>query len=139
MTISLESQLESQLESLSGRVLRILGNGPQGKAALAAQLGQKQASGQLHVTVRHLMGDGLIEPTVPSKPQSRLQRYRLTAKGCATLEGLKVQGPRPWLNNAESATHSSEHPRPVIGIGKFDAGHGFINLSLRLIGVTVAT
>lgn len=76
----LESQLESRLESLPDRILRILGDGPASKAEIAQRLGQKQPSGQLHKTVRQLLGDGLIELTVPTKPQSRLQRYRLTKK-----------------------------------------------------------
>ena len=76
-----QAQPESQLESLPGRVLRILNNGPHGKTLLAEQLGQKQPSGQLHTAIRKLLADGFIEPTLPGKPQSRLQRYRLTEKG----------------------------------------------------------
>lgn len=34
-----------------------------------------------------LIGEGLLEMTVPDKPQSSLQRYRLTAKG---KEWLKI-------------------------------------------------
>jgi ATP-dependent DNA helicase RecG len=77
----LESQLKSQLESLPGRVLRILSKGPLGKTLLAERLGQKQPSGQLHAAIRKLLADGFIEPTLPDKPQSRLQRYRLEEKG----------------------------------------------------------
>lgn len=87
----LESQLKSQLESLPRRVLGTLAAGPLGKAALAAGLGQKQVSGQLHAVVRDLLSAGWIEPTIPDKPNSRLQRYRLTEKGRALLERLKAE------------------------------------------------
>jgi ATP-dependent DNA helicase RecG len=32
------------------------------------------------------MEDTLIEPTIPDKPTSRLQKYRLTEKGRKSLE-----------------------------------------------------
>jgi ATP-dependent DNA helicase RecG len=36
-----------------------------------------------------LIGEGLLEMTIPDKPQSSLQRYRLTAKGKEWLEGQR--------------------------------------------------
>ncbi len=73
----------SQLESLRTRVLGALVGGPLSKAELSDRLGQKQASGQLHEVVRRLVADRLIEYTVPDKPHSRLQKYRLTETGRA--------------------------------------------------------
>ena len=79
------AQPTSQLESLRTRVLGALVGGPLSKAELSDRLGQKQASGQLHEVVRLLVADRLIEYTVPDKPRSRLQKYRLTETGRAAL------------------------------------------------------
>ncbi len=84
----LESELESQPESLDRRVLIALRAQPLGKSQLAGLLGQKQASGPLHNAIRTLLASGLIQRTIPGKPNSRLQRYRATAAG---LAGLKAQ------------------------------------------------
>jgi ATP-dependent DNA helicase RecG len=83
--LQLESQLESQLELLPRRALRALASKPLSKSALAERLGQKQASGQLHVVVRALLADGLLEMTIPDKPKSRNQKYRLTDRGRSYL------------------------------------------------------
>lgn len=63
------------------RVLRQLANGPMSKADLSRGLGQKTVSGQLNKVIRLLLADGSIGYTIPEKPRSRLQRYRLTDKG----------------------------------------------------------
>ncbi len=87
-----ESQLESQIESLEVRVLRLLEGGPMAKAELSKGLGQMKVSGQLNKVVRLLLNDQTIEYTIPDKPLSRLQKYRLTEKGKAALAAMRPRG-----------------------------------------------
>ena len=78
----LESQLESRLESkLAAKIVLQLGTQPSGKAELARALGHTTVSGELHKQIRRLLDLSLVEMTIPDKPQSRLQRYRLTQTG----------------------------------------------------------
>jgi len=71
---------ESQPESLSDNVLRVLAKGPLSKAEISKLLGQKEISGQLNTVIRNLRQHGLIEYTIPEKPNSRFQKYRLKNK-----------------------------------------------------------
>jgi ATP-dependent DNA helicase RecG len=82
-----ESQPESQPESLDQRVLALLEPQALGKAEISAHLGQKKVSGQLNKVIRTLMGQGLIEYTLPETPNSRLQKYWLTPEGDKALKG----------------------------------------------------
>ena len=68
---------ESPPKLLQERVLRLLASGPMSKAELAERLGHRTVSGQLNKVIRMLVKAGMIEFTVPGKPGSRLQRYRL--------------------------------------------------------------
>ncbi len=82
-----ESRLESRLESkLAARVILQLNATALGKLALAQGLGHQSVSGELNKQIRRLQGSGLIEYTVPDKPNSRLQQYRLTDKGRSLLK-----------------------------------------------------
>ncbi|PJA17910.1 MAG: ATP-dependent DNA helicase [Elusimicrobia bacterium CG_4_10_14_0_2_um_filter_63_34] len=59
------------------RILRILRKGPLSKAQISEHLDQKRVSGQLNKTIRLLLSRGAIAYTIPGKPNSRLQRYRI--------------------------------------------------------------
>jgi ATP-dependent DNA helicase RecG len=73
-----ESKPESGPESqLARSVLLALEQGPLGKAAIADALGHRSISASLNRTIRGLMAEGRIAPTIPEKPNSRLQKYRL--------------------------------------------------------------
>lgn len=76
------AELESRLESqLAAKVVLQLRAGSVGKSELAKGLGHATVSGELHKQVRRLLDLGLVEMTLPDKPNSRLQRYRLTESG----------------------------------------------------------
>ena len=68
------------------QLLNILANGPLSRTDAQAALGLK---GQANFRDRYLgpaLEADLIEMTIPDKPQSRNQRYRLTALGRKTLD-----------------------------------------------------
>ena len=50
-------------------------------AEIAHALEHKTLSGNLRVVIPQLRNDGLIEYTIPEKPRSKNQKYRLTDKG----------------------------------------------------------
>ena len=85
---------ESRPESLEMRVLGALRGRPCSKTELSAALGHKTISGQLNKVIRLLLAEQHIAYTVPDRPRSRLQKYRLTEKGAAFAEGLQSQSTR---------------------------------------------
>jgi ATP-dependent DNA helicase RecG len=79
----LESIIHKSLTSLRSRVLA--------RSELAAALGHKSISSRLNLRIRQMLDSGLIEYTLPDKPNSRLQKYRLTPKGQALLVSLSAK------------------------------------------------
>jgi len=86
-------QIKVQPASLRGelksRVLNLLTDGPMSRSELSQQLGHKEISGQLNKVVRELLTDKMIEYTLPEKPTSPRQQYRLTDNGRTELTNLK--------------------------------------------------
>jgi ATP-dependent DNA helicase RecG len=87
-----EAQVEAQLKAQSERILFILSRSEASASELLSELGLKSKTGYLKRDIKRLMDENLIEYTIPDKPISRLQKYRLTEKGrqlVATMRGDK--------------------------------------------------
>jgi len=62
-------------------VLLALAEGELSPSALWKRLGLKHRPTFRENYLRPAIAQGLIAPTIPEKPNNRLQKYRLTAKG----------------------------------------------------------
>ena len=65
----------------AGRIFLILKDGPLGRPGIAKAIGVTRMARSLKMALDTLLSDGIIEYTIPEKPRSRLQKYRLTEKG----------------------------------------------------------
>ena len=72
--------------------MRLLGG--EGELSNAEIRDRMKLADRTHIRERYIdpaVAQGLIEPTVPDKPTSRLQKYRLTAKGRELLASLSPE------------------------------------------------
>ena len=87
----LESRLESGDSTVLGRMLRALISGPMSRSQLALKIGHRAPSGGLNLRIAQLMSADFIEYTIPEKPNSRLQKYRLTSRGVELARTIKEE------------------------------------------------
>jgi predicted HTH transcriptional regulator len=93
-----ESGAELGAESLSKKILHLLRDAALSKSELSSQLGLKSVTGALNRAVNALLEAHWIERTLPDKPQSRLQKYRLTQAGRG---GMDTSGKQDTVGRGE--------------------------------------
>ncbi len=59
--------------------------GPFSANELTKRLGLESKTGAFKRSIKELMDSNFIEYTLPEKPNSRLQKYRLTPKGLSSI------------------------------------------------------
>lgn len=75
------------------KLLRLLSTkGEMGNADILRQFGLKDRTHTRQHYIDPALADCFIEYTIPDKPNSRLQKYRLTEKGRILLSSLKGEG-----------------------------------------------
>jgi hypothetical protein len=72
---------------VTGQVVKLLSimDGDMSRSALQQVLGLKHRDSFVEACVQPALEAGLIEMTIPDKPKSRLQKYRIIDKGKALL------------------------------------------------------
>ena len=78
------SPVPVQHESLEEKVLVLLAGGPLSISEISGHLGQSRVSGQLKIVMQQLVKKGGVALTIPDKPRSRLQKYRLVNRDNST-------------------------------------------------------
>jgi len=89
ITLQVKHQVEHQVEmtDTQNAILRLLENKSLSRKEIFAGIGMKGDSRSFKRIVEPLIAAGFVERTVPDKPKSSLQKYRLTDKGRALLTG----------------------------------------------------
>jgi ATP-dependent DNA helicase RecG len=81
------------------KILYLLNQKTSGKQEIAGSLGKERPSRYLSELIARLMREEMIAMTIPDKPNSRLQKYRLTSKGKALLAAKESEPQGSNLNS----------------------------------------
>ncbi len=101
--------------SVHHRIMVALAAAPASRSEIAAAIGHKSISSSIRQAVADLMAAGLMEYTVPEKPNSRLQKYRLTPKALAGSTAKPAKNPTlraPAKQDKHKTNRTSPSPAP---------------------------
>ena len=90
---TIEAPVEAPVEifETGHSIINALKSGDLGRSDLLKVIGHAQRSGSFKKEIGKLLHHKIIERTIPEKPNSRLQKYRLTARGKQFLISKKRQ------------------------------------------------
>ena len=83
------TDLRPETRAQSRAILQALGKHPLSANELTEILGLRSKTGAFKRTIKELMDRKSIEYTIPDKPNSRLQKYRLTDAGKLLLKSMQ--------------------------------------------------
>lgn len=81
----IKAQSGAQSKAQSDAILQVCADTPLSAAELMKIFGMETKTGAFKRVIKGLLENELIEYTLPDKPNSRLQKYRLTIKGREVL------------------------------------------------------
>ena len=84
-------QAQVTLSETEFKILNICQKNVVGNKEILTLLGHKSLSGHLKKSLKHLQEIGAIVYTIPEKPRSRNQQYKITARGMRLLTGSNTQ------------------------------------------------
>ncbi len=80
-----QDRTDNEINPLERRLMEACLAYPQSAADLRKTVGYKTRTGNFKVGLNRLLAGGLLQMSMPARPSSRYQKYRLTTKGRAAL------------------------------------------------------
>ena len=100
---------------LHEQILVFVAELPRKSSEITEFLGVSRVYGNIARCLNALMDDKLIELTIPEKPRSRLQKYRITRKGRQVAKLLAKSQTPPIPAKAEASSAASDPTKAGIG------------------------
>jgi ATP-dependent DNA helicase RecG len=96
-------EAHEELSATEVSVLRFVADHSRNRREIGEHLGIKSRSGHFYKVIDSLRNLGLIELTIPDKPQSKNQRMRITRQG------------RAWLGSQNQQQRTASEPKAATG------------------------
>ncbi len=88
--VAAHDEAHEPMTEIERKLLAACAQGPMSSPGLLQAAGYRSRTGNFKKALAWLLSEGLLEMTLPDKPRSRSQRYRLTAKGRRFLKTRKA-------------------------------------------------